>query len=354
MAECRDNRPNRPAIYRGGRLHMANQRTRGGADSHPAVDNVDVLASLLDVHRLRTVVAGRVDLRPPWRVDGKPTDLLAILVQVAGHSYLVPRDHDGEPVVLGPGDLVFYLRDAGGYLHDGSNPTSTTWEFKLPPAIAAAHAPLRLTQGEPVTSFVCCMMQLGDAPRGPLLDNLPPLIHISAQDAAKSSQIGRVADMVIMESAVPGPASSRLISRLAEILLILLLRQLAHDLSGRPGLRALNDPLVASAIKVMHADPGRPWSVASLAETCGLSRSAFAARFAEVVGQTPLSYLSDWRMATATKLLSTTDTTVDRIAAAVGYRSEAAFRRAFNAALNCTPREYRSRRRQETAGLSGS
>ncbi|WP_194238307.1 AraC family transcriptional regulator [Streptomyces spongiae] len=326
---------------------MATRRTYGGAAPVSAIDNVDVLASLLDIHRLRTVVAGRVDLTPPWRVDAKPTGLLAILVQSAGHSHLVPRDHGGEPVVLGPGDLVVYLRDAGGYLHDGSNPATPTWQFKLPPEVTAAPAPLRLAQGEPVTSFVCCMMQWGDAPRAPLLDSLPPLIHISAQEAAMSSQIGRVADMMVAESATPGPAGTRLISRLAEALLILVLREQAHDLSGRPGLRALSDPLVAPAIKAMHADPGSPWSVASLAATCGLSRSAFAARFTDVVGQTPLSYLSDWRMATATKLLGTTDTTVDLIAEAVGYRSEAAFRRAFGAALNCTPREYRSRRRQE-------
>lgn len=330
---------------------MATRHTRDGTDVHSAVDNVDVLASLLDVHRLRTVVAGRIDLTPPWRVDGKPTGLLAILVQAAGHSHLVLGDHDGEPVVLGPGDLVVYLRGAGGYLHDGSDPATPTWRFRLPPEIAAAPAPLRLARGEPVTSFVCCMMRLGDAPRAPLLDNLPPLIHIPAQDAARPSQIGRVADMMVAESAAPGPASTRLISRLAETLLILVLREQAHDLSGRAGLRALGDPLVAPAIKAMHADPGRSWSVASLAATCGLSRSAFAARFTEAVGQTPLSYLSDWRMATATKLLRTTDSTVDRIAAAVGYRSEAAFRRAFGAALNCTPREYRFRRRQETGGL---
>ncbi|WP_460062499.1 AraC family transcriptional regulator [Streptomyces sp. YKOK-I1] len=314
-------------------------------------DSVDVLASLLDVHRLRTVVAGRVDLTPPWRVDGESSGLLAILVQASGRSHLVPQHPDGEEVVLGPGDLVVYLRDVGGYLHDGSHPATPTWKFRLPPDVAAAPAPLRLSHGDPVTSFVCCMMRLGDAPRGRLLDNLPPLIHIPAADSAGTSQLGRVADMMIAESAAPGPASTRVISRLSEILLILVLREQAHDLSGRPGMRALGDPLVAPAIKAMHADPGGAWTVASLAAVCGLSRSAFAARFATAVGQTPLSYLGDWRMATAANLLATTATPVDRIAAAVGYRSEAAFRRAFGAALTCAPREYRSRCRSERGGV---
>jgi AraC-like DNA-binding protein len=335
---------------------MNDQRAPEAA-STPTADHVDVLASLLDVHRLRTVVAGRIDLTPPWRLDGQPTGLLAILIQASGTSHLVPHEHPDRAVVLHPGDIVLYLKAAGVYLHDGSDPAVSTRWLDLPTAGSAAPQPLRLSRDEPATSLVCCMLQMGDAPRGPLLDNLPPLIQISSATSPKSAtyeQIKHVADMMITESAAPGPASTRLISRLAEILLILVLRQQAHDLSGRPGLRALHDPLLAPAMRAMHADPGQRWTVSSLAATCGLSRSAFAVRFADAVGQTPLSYLIDWRMATAAKLLSTTDSTVERIAAAVGYRSEAAFRRAFTAAVDRTPREYRARRRaQEGAARAG-
>ncbi|HJQ48768.1 MAG TPA: AraC family transcriptional regulator, partial [Amycolatopsis sp.] len=229
----------------------------------------------------------------------------------------------------------------GGYLHDGSDPPGTTWTLTLPPAGTATPQPLRLAQGHPGSSFVCCLMQMGDAPRGPLWDSLPTAIHVAGE--RRTGPLRHVADTMIEESASPGPASTRLMSRLAEILLILALRRETRDSSGRPGLRALADPLIAPAISLIHADPGHAWSVGSLAAACGMSRSAFAARFTEAVGETPHSYLIRWRMATAAKLLATTDVTVARVATAVGYISEAAFRRAFAGQLGSTPREYRKR-----------
>lgn len=312
---------------------------------NPAAADVDVLASLLEVHRLTTVVAGRVDLAPPWRVDCEPTSLLVVLVQATGESHLVPAP-GAEPIVTRPGDVVIRPHGARGYLHDGSDPTNTTWTFTLPPTDTATPQPLRLTHGDaPASSFVCCLMQMGDAPRGPLWDSLPSVIHVCGRGEAGTGPLRHVADTMIEESASPGPASTRLMSRLAEILLILALRLETRDLTGRPGFRALADPLIAPAITLIHADPGHSWSVAALAAACGLSRSAFAARFAEVVGETPHSYLIRWRMATAAKLLATTDMTVARVAAAVGYISEAAFRRAFADHLGSTPREYHKRHR---------
>lgn len=314
------------------------------------LEQVDVLASLLDTHRLTTVVAGRIDLTPPWRLDSEPTDLLSILIQATGESHLT-RGEGREPLVMRTGDIVIRPRGTRGHpIHDGSNPPVATWRLSVPGADRkATPAPLRLSRGDPASSFVSCLLRLGDAPRGPLLGSLPALIHIPVRAAAEYAQLGQVSEMMIAESAAPGPASTRLMSRLAEILLILVFRQQAQDLSGQPGLRALADPLIAPAIGRMHADPGRDWSVASLAAACGLSRSAFAAHFTQAVGETPISYLISWRMTAAAKLLATTDTTVGRVALSVGYRSEAAFRHAFAGALGCTPREYRGRHRPPSA-----
>lgn len=319
---------------------------------NPGFEQVDVLASLLEVHRLSTVVAGRIDLTSPWRVDSERTGLLSILIQAEGRSFL--EDGTGAALPLGPGDIV--VRPHGGpgaCLHDGSSPASATWRLWPPPAAdrSAVLGPLRVTRSAPASSLVSCLLRMGDAPRGPLLGSLPPIIHVPAgtgPDGAQGrdqAQLRQVAAMMAAESAAPGPAGPKLISRLAEMLLILVFRMQADALSGRPGLRALHDPLVAPAIRMMHADPGRGWTVAGLAAACGLSRSAFTAHFTEAVGQTPLSYLISWRMALAAKLLASTNSTIDRVASAVGYRSEAAFRKAFADALHCTPREYRARHR---------
>ncbi|MGW5153465.1 cupin domain-containing protein [Rhodococcus koreensis] len=306
---------------------------------------MDILTSLLEVHRLKTVVAGRIDLAPPWRLDNRQaTDFLVILVQASGESHFIPRQEPKSPIVMSPGDILISLPgETAYYMHDGSDPVSTTWTFTLPPNGIVTPIPLRLTSNHPATSIVCCLMEMGDAPRGPLFEILAAHTHISHNDTANTDHMHHVAEMMIAESAVPGPASTRLISDLAEILLILVLRRQLNSSSNKPGLRAFSDPAISSAIKRIHSDPGYSWTVESLAKTCGMSRSAFAARFTECVGQPPLSYLIGWRMATASQLLNTTDATVSSIATAVGYTSDAAFRRAFSHAFECTPREYRSR-----------
>lgn len=313
-----------------------------------ADDGVDVLASLLDVHGLTTVVAGRIDLAPPWRLDSEPTELLSILLQVTGESHIVTEGLGG-PVVMRAGDIVIRPRGKGkGYIHDGSNPVTATWRLSVPAPSSrrVSPRPLRLTGDRPASSLVSCLLRIGGGPRGPLLDSLPALIHIPTLTAARYDQLRPVASMMIAEAASPGPASTRLMSRLAEVLLIQVLRQQADERSDYPGLRALNDPLIAPAISLMHANPAHPWTVADLAAACGLSRSAFAVHFSEAVGRSPGAYLTGWRMASASRLLSRADTTVDRVAAEVGYRSAAAFRRAFAAAQGCTPREYRAREKQ--------
>jgi AraC-like DNA-binding protein len=310
----------------------------------------DVLASVLDVHRFKTAVAGRIDLSPPWRLNGTPTNLLAIHVQVTGHSFVV-SEAGTETLVLEPGDVAIYPHGiGGGYLHDGSNPARETATLAIPlPDANATPAPLRLTGGSADSSIICCLMQVGPAPKGPLWDGLPSLIHVRARALDEASQLSRVAELMIMESAAPGDASKRLMSRLAELLLILALRMQASGGSTYPGLRALADPHLARALKLIHANPSEHLSVARLAAECGLSRSAFAVHFAKTVGQTPLNYAIGWRMAVAVQLLETTDLTIDRIAASVGYRSEASFRRAFVGVLGCAPREYRTRERVAAA-----
>lgn len=316
-------------------------------------DDVDVLASLLDVHRLETVRAGRIDLSPPWRLDGEPTNVLIVAVQAVGTSHLVIGP-DREPLVISPGDAVIQPHGANrspgsvSYLHDGSNPAATTRRLLTTAGSTATPGPLRLAREEHPSScsLVMCLMRMQGLPRGPLWDSLPDVIHVRSDDAGGNGQIHRAVDSIIEESAAPGPASTRLLSRLSEILLILALRVQAREPLSGPGLRSLLDPAIAPAVQMIHTSPGEPWTVAALAARCGLSRSAFATRFASAVGATPAAYLTGWRVASAGNLLATTDSSIGRIATTVGYASEAAFRLAFVSRVGMTPREYRKRHSQ--------
>lgn len=300
----------------------------------------DVLGSLLDIQRLHTVIAGRIDLSSPWRIDGSPTDLLVIQVQVSGCSHV--QRPGAEPVMLNPGDIALYPHGVvDSYMHDGSHPPRATLMLTVPSGGAAISAPLRLSDGKADASLIVCLMRVEQKFRGALWGNLPYLVHISPRSLPRPGQLAGVVELMIEESEQPGPASTRLLSRLAEIVLILALRHEAYTDASGPGLRALSDAAIAPALELIHDDPGRGLSVSTLASVCGMSRSAFAARFTSSVGQSPSAYVAEWRMSVAARLLATTDDTVGRIAEAVGYRSEAAFRNAFFAAVRMSPRAYR-------------
>jgi AraC-like DNA-binding protein len=140
------------------------------------------------------------------------------------------------------------------------------------------------------------------------------------------------------------PGSEVAANRLAEVLFIQAIR--AHLASGadcrNPGwLRAIFDPQVGAAIGAIHENVNRPWTVEALAESAGMSRSAFALRFKELLGQTPLDYLTEWRMQKAVQLLEHKDKKLFEIARSVGYESDAAFSKAFKRVLGLTPGEHR-------------
>jgi AraC-like DNA-binding protein len=143
-----------------------------------------------------------------------------------------------------------------------------------------------------------------------------------------------------MEEQAPG--SEVVASRLAEVLFIQVLR--AHIASGpernKGWLRAIFDPQIGAALSAIHDRVNTPWTVESLAEAAGMSRSAFAARFKELLGQTPLEYVTEWRMQKAIQLLERRDKKLPEVARLVGYESDAAFSKAFKRVVRANPGEY--------------
>lgn len=116
--------------------------------------------------------------------------------------------------------------------------------------------------------------------------------------------------------------------------------------------RAHADPLIGPVLRALHDDPSRPWTVASLARVAGASRAAFARRFHELVGQPPMTYLTDWRLTVAADLLRDTDSTVEAVARQVGYANGFALTVAFKRVRGVTPRQHRTKRRATEAGVA--
>ena len=193
------------------------------------------------------------------------------------------------------------------------------------------------------TTIISGWFRFGATSVKPLTRLLPPLILVKA-DQAQSLALHTTLNMLASETAVSAPGSELVINRLADMLFIHSIR--AHigsrSESCKSGLlRAIFDPQIGVALKSMHEKVGDPWTVESLAAACGMSRSTFAVRFKDLVGETPLEYLTGWRMQKATGLLQKGDQKLFEVAKSVGYDSDAAFSKAFKRAFGVAPREYR-------------
>jgi AraC-like DNA-binding protein len=177
----------------------------------------------------------------------------------------------------------------------------------------------------------------------PLRRLLPDLILIRA-DQAQTLALHTTLQLLASEMSEPAPGAEVMVHRLADILFIQCVR--AHIATGsetcKSGwLRAIFDPKIGAALKAMHEKVENPWTVEDLAVAAGMSRSAFALRFKELLAETPLGYLTNWRMYKATGLLQAGDRKLFEVAKSVGYDSDAAFSKAFKRLLGVSPSEYR-------------
>jgi AraC-like DNA-binding protein len=201
------------------------------------------------------------------------------------------------------------------------------------------------TDGSAAATVMLCGAYLLDRSRThPLLDDLPEVIHLPAR-VGHHPGLRAAVDLLGGELEQPRPGSDAMLPALLDVLLLHILRawfdeQSAHGVATGWA-AALRDPAVAAGLRAIHSDPGRPWTVAELASHAGLSRAAFARRFAALVGQPPQAYLTWWRLTLAARLLHDTDAPLATVARMVGYTSEFAFAHAFKRELGLAPGGFR-------------
>lgn len=255
---------------------------------------------------------------------------------------------DTEPVQLGTGDVVFRPHGSGHTLADSPEtpvaaPPCNPDDHELHDAYASDSVD-RSGGGGPVTVVLCGAYQLDPSRTHPLLLTLPELIHLPAQSGGHPELRSAVA-LLAAELETPRLGTDAAVPALLDTLLLYILRIWFEEQPAREDstgwAAALNDPPVSAALHAIHRDPAAPWTVAKLAAEAGLSRASFARRFAKLIGQPPLGYLTWWRMTTAARLLRTSDAPLRSIAAQVGYTSEFAFANAFKRTHGTPPGTYR-------------
>jgi AraC-like DNA-binding protein len=315
----------------------------------------DVMGQILEAVHLRTAIFGKLELGAPWRLRLPKREYLSFYVVARGSAWLeLPHAHPHLPsgmveIPLSAGDAVLIPHGSAHELRDvdRSDVSPERFDFDACPRAITGQA-ARLGGDGPVTSIIAGHFTMGSAPRNVLLGSLPPAIHLPAGAVAASPQLAGLVPLILSESASPGAAGSIVLARLADLLLVHALR-LWVSTAGQSscGLRAVSDPAIGASLRLMHARPAELWTVDRLASSVAMSRSAFAARFTELVGEPPLQYLGRWRMTLAAqRLREDDDAVIADVAQAVGYSNPVAFSKAFSRMQGMGPGAFRREERQ--------
>lgn len=300
-------------------------------------DGFDVLSDVLSTARLQSVVLGRLDLRAPWAMRMRDQNVSIFHIVLEG---VCAFEVDGTgPQEARRGDVVLMTRGRAHELRDRVGSRVPAIEFK------PGTRPPPLSRGDgPAAELVCGAFRFEDRHTHMLLSTLPEVVHVASLADSVQPWLGQTLALIDHETRQRGPGSHAVLSGLCDALFIHLLRSRLSEVAAAEAgwLGALRDPHVGEALRLIHSDPGADWNVPSLAARVAMSRSAFAARFTELVGQSPLQYLIGWRAAKAAGLLRSSQRSIAEIAGLVGYESEAAFAKAFKRALGVTPGAYRS------------
>ncbi|WP_181720985.1 AraC family transcriptional regulator [Nocardia gipuzkoensis] len=305
---------------------------------------MDALASLLEGPRARGAFLMCSLLDPPWSLRIQDEAPLTVLSMIRGGAWIVTDQ--GAPRQLGAGDVAIFR---------GPAPYTVADDPATEPQIIIHPGQVTKTpQGEILCETLSLgVRQWGTDPEGAtlmvtgtyesagaasrrLLRALPPVLVLQRGDFDS-----RVLDILVDEVTRDEPAQSAVLDRLLDLVLIAALRAWFARDDAPAWYHAYGDPLVGKALRLLQHNPAHGWTVAGLAEAVGVSRAALARRFTDLVGEPPMAFLTEWRLALAADLLQESDATIEAIARQVGYGSAFALSTAFKRHFGVSPRDHR-------------
>jgi len=298
----------------------------------------DPLAEALHFLRMNGAFYCRSELTAPWGMTMMPMPgYIWFHVVTAGRVWLEARDDERR--LLQPGDLGLVPHGEGHVLRSEPGvPAPGVLELERE-EISDRYEVLRHGGGGAPTTLICGAVRFDHPAARNLVEILPPIMHLEAAGAPQLDWMQSTLRLMAVEAHELRPGSEAVITRLGDILVIQAIRSwLETDPAAKTGwLGALQDNQIGRAIALIHRDPARNWTVGSLAAELAMSRSAFAARFTELVEEPAMQYVTRWRMQVAVTALRNDGATVGELASRLGYRSEAAFARAFKRVSGVPP-----------------
>lgn len=301
----------------------------------------DPLGEILHLLRLTSTLHCCAEFSAPWGIAIPAIeDCMILQIVNTGHCWL---EVEGEkPCELHGGQLVLLPHGTAHTLRSDVN-VVTRPLFEIPvEKISERYEIMRHGGGGELTQITAGVVEVDRSVVENLLTLFPKVLQLDAWDD-QSGWLQSTLHFITEEARDLKPGGETLITRLTDILIIQLIRTWinSQSKSSQGWLSALVDEQIGQALILIHHDSQHPWTVASLASAVKMSRSAFAARFTELVGQPAMSYLTQWRMQLAHNLRRETTLSIAAIAEQVGYTSEAAFSRAFKRVYGVSPGRVR-------------
>lgn len=308
---------------------------------------MDTLGGLLDAPRARGAFALRCTMSSPWSLRILAESPLTVIAGVTGDVWITPDE--GSPVYVGPGDIA--ITRAPDHYNVSESPEAAPGIFVHPNQVC------RNADGESMLEELTHGVRTwGTDPNGStvfivgayehlsdisdrLLRALPPVLSLSHKDW-ESPLVTLLCNEVIKDE----PGQAAILDRLIDLLVTAVLKAwFARQASEKPEWwRYQADRIVEQTLRAMHDRPAHNWTLDSLASEAGTSRASLARRFNDIVGEPPMTFLKNWRMALAADLLCQPDESVSTVAHKVGYATPYAFSAAFKRARGLSPQEHRA------------
>ncbi|MBN1910230.1 MAG: AraC family transcriptional regulator [Pirellulales bacterium] len=303
--------------------------------------NFDLLTEILKTSPLAIRFAGRLNMTAPCRIEA-PEGVGAVFCVGQGQSFLATgQGHD--LVAANPGDMLLLSPMVGHRIQNGMNGIAVPVKQLLRALPPEEHAISVPGAGEPSSILIGGFFEFGGIGVSPLCWMLPPTLHVRRQDMEDAGAIESLVCMIAQESSREKPGQSGILNRLLEVLFIRTLQSRITEIDPVPEetIHGLLHRDLATTLALIHREPGRSWTVASLADEAAMSRSNFSATFLKVLGKPPLQYVRDYRMQLARRLLRNPALGLKEIASRIGYDSPSAFSAAFKRETGMHPSGYR-------------
>ncbi|MGE0471912.1 MAG: AraC family transcriptional regulator [Nitrospira sp.] len=319
---------------------------------------MDVLSEVLRAVKLDGAVFFNGEFSSPWcarepdactmasHLPTRPKHVIIFHLVTEGKGY-VRIEEDDRAVPLEAGDIVILPQGNAHFIGNGPPVTPIDSAAQLRRVLAEGRMISQVGGGGELTKLICGYLTCDHQLCQVFLTGLPPIVKVHIRDSPSGQWLEDTFRYSVDHVEASGPGVAAVIAKLSEVLFVDTLRRYIGTMppSQIGWLAGVRDPDVGKALALLHKQPSHPWTIASLANEVGISRSVLAERFRHYLSDTPMGYLTRWRLQVAAQELRSTSKSVAEVANVVGYESEPSFNRAFKREFGVPPARFRTQTR---------